>query len=336
MIQKPIISIIIPCFNGEKYIKGCLDSVLRSGFKNFEIIIINDGSTDKSGEILKEYQNHPKIKICSFQNNFGPAKARNSGAEKAKGKYLIFLDIDTEIETDCLRAVVRAFEQNPKMGALQAKIIKGRGNKIDAAGHFLTFFGFPYEIGGGEKEKNHNERRLILGARSAAMAVRKKVFRKIGGFDEDYFIYGEDTDLSWRVWLVGYQIYYLPQAKVYHFTKSSLTPKTEYRIFYQGSKNQTLNLLKNAPLTLLIWILPLHVLAWTLLSLKLLFQGRSKLAVSIYQGVWWNLVNFQETVKKRRRVLSERSPHPLYPKIIFGRPGLKQLFLKGRRWFKDV
>lgn len=339
MKKDPVLSIIIPCFNAKKYIEKCLDSILRSTFKDFEIIVIDDGSTDGSRKYLeKKYSNigyranngerSIPLKVIFLPKNVGPAQARNIGAKKARGKYLFFLDIDTEIKGNCFKIIVSAFKEKSKTAAFQAKLIKGKSDRIETAGHFLSFFGFPYEIGVGESENQHNQEKEIFGARSAGMAVRKNVFKKINGFDEDYFIYGEETDLCWRVWLAGHKIIYLPQAKVFHFQKSSLNEKTKHRIFYQGAKNNTSNILKNAPLSMLIWILPFHLLAWLVLALKLIFQLRFSAAVSIAKGLVWNLLNLNKTLKKRK--------NPQFVKIILGNANPKTLLIKGWQWFKNV
>lgn len=319
-MKKPVIlSLIIPCFNAERYIARCLDSILASKFSAYEIIVVDDHSQDQSPSIIRQYQPLPQIKAVFLNQNQGPAQARNIGTRLATGNYLFFLDIDTKIAPNCLNHIVAKLESSPKVGAIQAC--------LETGGHFLTFFGFPYEIPVSKQEK------LIFGARSAGLAIRKKLFEKIGGFDEDYFIYGEDTDLSWRVWLAGYQVIFLPQAKVYHFQKSSLTPKTQSRLFYEGAKNSTSNLLKNAPLKLLILMLPLHLLAWLVLSWKLLLQKRPHLAFCVYRGLGWNLVNLRKTLDKRRKITTYTAKNNQALRIMFGKITPKELFLKGLKWF---
>lgn len=321
MRKKVIISIIIPCFNAKKHIKRCFDSILRSKFPSFEVIVVDDGSTDSSVKLVKELTSS-RVKLIENKKNLGPARARNIGAKKSQGRYLLFLDVDTEIKKDCLKAIVNKFEEDKKIGAIQAN--------LDTAGHFLSYFGFPYEIKAEKKEK------LIFGASTAGMGIRKKLFEKIKGFDEDYLIYGEDTDLSWRIWLTGYQVLYLPQAKAYHFQKSSLNPETKYRVFYEGAKNNTSNILKNAPLKVLIWMLPFHLLAWFFLSLKLIIQRRLTMALWIYKGLGWNLKNLDKVLRKRKKVASYTAKNNQATKIMLGKQSPKNLLAKGWRWFRNV
>lgn len=336
MNKQLVLSIVIPCFNAEKFIGKCLDSILQSEFQDYEVVVVDDNSKDKSPKILKNYERLPQIYVIYLDQNQGPAKARNLGVKNSSGKYIIFLDADTEIENGCLETVVDKLESNSKVGALQTKLIKGRSQKIDAAGHFLSFSGFPYEIGVVEDESKHNKETVIFGARSAGMAVRKDLFKEIGGFDEDYFIYGEETDLSWRVWLAGSEIRYFPQAKVYHFQKSTLNEQTRYRIFYEGAKNNTSNILKNAPLGILFWMLPLHLLGWVFISLKLTLQRRHHSAAWIYRGLGWNLVNLDKTIKKRGVTKGFAKKGNRCTEIMFGPLDLKQLLAKGQEWLGTI
>ena len=329
MTKKVVISVIISCYNGEKYIKGCINSVLKSDFNHFEIIIINDGSTDNSKKVLQFYQHHPLIKIIHLSKNLGPSKARNQGVSVSCGQYIFFLDIDTQIKIDCLKQIASTLKHNPNIGALQAKILQGKSHIIDSIGHFISYSGFPYEIGHGEQKKNHNRMIPIFGAKSAALAIRKQVFEETGGFDEDYLIYGEDTDLSWRVWLAGYRMYYLPKAEVDHFQKSSLTNQTKHRIFYEGAKNNTNYLLKNASFKTLVWMLPLHILTWLIIGLKLILQKHFQMALWLYYGLWWNIKNLPKTLRKRKSVIKDN-------KFMFGPLTVWQLFPKGLKWLLQI
>lgn len=330
------LSIIIPCFNAEKYISRCLDSILASKLVNFEVIVVDDGSTDKSRKVLRNYENSSQVKVFSFKENRGPAQARNFGAAQALGKYLVFLDIDTEIEKGSLKKIIGRFERDKTIGALQTKIMMGRGKNIETAGHFLSPIGFPYEIGVGENEEKWNKEKEILGARGAGMAVRKDVFKKIGGFDEDYMIYGEETDLCWRTWLAGFKVIYFPKAKVYHFGKSTLKKETVYRIFYEGAKNNTGNILKNASFGMLLWVLPLHILGWILLSIKLILQGKLRQTRWIYQGLGWNLKNLEKNLKKRKQVSFNTIKNNRCIQIIFGNINFITILRKGWNWLKHI
>lgn len=329
MNNKPKISVIIPCFNAEKYIYNCLTSVLASDCNNYEIVVVNNGSTDASTKIISSFSKKNKVRAINLYPNIGPTKARNTGAKIATGKYLLFLDADTLIKPDCLPKIVSEFEVNANLGAVQCQLLKGEGEKLDGIGHFLSFTGFPYEVGVDENPKNYQDRKNIFGAKTAAVAVKREVFKKIGCFDEDYFMHGEDTDLSWRIWLAGFQIIYLPTASAYHFGKSSLNAKSLSQLYYQGPKNNTNYLIKNMPLKILVFVLPIHIICWSIIGIKQFFKGRPEFAKNIIRGLCWNMINLKKTITKRGKGKIEY-------KIIFGKENFYSLFKKGLSWFKSV
>lgn len=327
MRNAPLISIIISNYNGSSFIKPCLDSILKSSLDKFEIVFIDDGSTDKSKLILQNYKKNRKIKILFSKKNHGPSTTRSKGVKIAKSKYLFFLDVDTEIQKHCLKQIVNYLKNNRKVGAIQAKLINKNDKQIETSGHFLTIIGFPYEV--------KNETKAIFGGRSAAFAVRKNVFDKIGGFDQDYLIYGEDTDLSWRIWLAGKEIHYLENALVFHTAKSSLNRKTKYRIFYQGAKNNINYITKNAFFPEIIYLLGLNITVWIFISIKLLFQGKYYYSYCIYKAFFWNIRNILHTLKKRRTLKNFKNK-TLVRKIIYGNADFVSIFAKGLSWFGKI
>jgi len=331
----PKVSIIIPCFNGQAHIKRCLDSILESSFSDFEILIADDGSDDESQEILSQYEKNEKIRIFYFKNNQGPARLRNFLGQKALGKYLLFLDVDTRIESEAIETILKRLEAEERLAGLQPALIGPEG-KLETVGHFLSPFGLPYEIGTGQNPDNFKKEMPIFGARTAALAVRKTIFDRIGGFDEDYLIYGEDTDFCWRIWRAGGKIIYFPAARVRHFQKSSFGAKTSHRIFYEGAKNNTANILKNASSQILFWLLPLEILGWLAVSLKLICQKRLVETGWIFRGLFWNLKNIEKTLAKRKVVRAFSVPDNQAEKIIFGETRLIDIIIKGGRWFKNV
>lgn len=333
-MNKLIISVIIACYNAENDIEQCLESILNSYFPNFEVIVINDGSTDNTRKVLKPYSRLKKIKMYSLTKNLGPSKARNFGEKKAKSRYILFLDSDCIVKKDCLSQIVHKLDTNKTIAALALRLLTKDGN-LDNAGHYLSVFGYPYEMGVGENPRDYNKEMIVFGAKTAGLALRKDIFQKIGGFDEDYCIYGEDTDLCWRIWLLGYRIIYFPQAEAIHFQKGSLNQKTEYRLFYEGTKNNLSNLLKNMPVKILFWMVPLHIFFLILLVVKLLLEKRATMAKEVLRGIFWNIINIQRTLKKRQLV-RKYLVNDRIQDIMFGPLGFWLLAKKGWRWFQNV
>jgi len=302
----PLVSVIILNHHGRQFIENCLDSVIKSDYLNKEIIIV-DSSSDGSNELIKKkYYRIKNLKIIEIPNNYGPDRARNIGATTAKGEYLAFLDNDTEVDPHWLNELVKVMQSDKSIGSAQSKLLKIEPrNYFDCAGDYLGPLGFLIERSRGVKDRGQFDYIAeILSAKSAASIIRNSIFKKIGGFDEDYFMYLEETDLSWRVWLAGYRVVFIPQSKVYHAFN---TPKKSFKRYYPknivryyGCRNYISTLVKNLELRNLIKILPLHLSCWFLLSVLFVFKGNLKDGLYILKGIGWNILNINLLLKKRR------------------------------------
>jgi GT2 family glycosyltransferase len=329
MDKKPLVSVIIVNFNGAKYVRHCLEGILKNNYPSYEIIICDNGSTDGSEELVK------KIKIkyhhlfwLGLGKNYGPAYARNKGAEIAKGKYLAFLDNDTFPEPDWLKFPVEEMERNPKIGAVQCKLLLMEDHrKIDYVGDYLSQFGLLVQrVKGGELDKGQADEKVeILSAKSAAMVIRKKAFEEAGGFDSDYFIYVEETDLAWRVWLKGYRIIFVPDSRVYHEFGTSASILGNFQQFlnkYHAPKNYLMTLYKNLGLGALVKILPVHFLLWLGVAFWFVIKRQFKLSWFVVLGLGWFILNLPKNTVKRIKVQKSRviSDKELLPIIMRKQP----------------
>lgn len=307
-------SIIIVNFNGWLYLKECIGSILINNFEDYEIIVVDNGSNDKSVKNLKErfspYLN--KIKIVSLRENFGPARARNEGVKVSSGRYLAFLDNDTKVHPDWINEALKCFRKDKNIGAVQCKLLDFDKRRLDYTGEHLGNLGFlvPVSQYGENDQGQHDFNYEILAAKSAGMFIRRDVFEKVGGFDEDYFIFLEETDLGWRVWLSGYKIIFCPNSIVYHYfsgTKNIVDKKfNNCLIRFHGTKNYILTLFKNLSPKYLIKILPIHIFLWFCLSFYLCFTGSFNSTINIWKGIFWNMVNFRKNIRKRRLIQKKR------------------------------
>lgn len=312
---KIFFSVIIPTFNAKKYINECISSILKNVYLNYEIIVVDNGSTDNTLNYLKETFSEElvKIKFVVLDRNYGPARARNEGVKVARGQYLAFLDSDTEVEKNWIGEALKCFEKNKKVAALQCKLLlMSNRNCYDYAGEYLGSLGFliPVASYGEEDHGQYDSSLKILAAKSAGMFIKKDVFDKIGGFDEDYFIFLEETDLGWRCWLAGYEVIFCPQSIVYHHfsaTKNIVDKDfNNYLIRFHGTKNYILTLYKNLSGKYLWRILPRHIFLWMGLAGFLLLAGRWRSEGNILRGIGWNIIHFQDNIQKRQKVQKER------------------------------
>lgn len=304
-MRQPQISIILLNFNGKKYLKRCLDSIENQTFKNFEVIIIDNGSTDNSkNEIWKKYSHY---QIIDNPTNLGFAKANNAGVALARGEYLFFLNIDTHLKKDCLEKLMAAAKEEEIFNPCQMSYDE---KEFISCGVGLDIFGYPYSL-----EKNFlDPKQVPFYADGAALFISKDFFNFLQGFDESTFLFHEDIDLSWKARLVGKEIIRIPEAVVFHVSGGILEGGaikgkeyiTNHFRRYLGERNNIRNLLKNYSLTTLLWILPLYWLInlGEILFFTLTFNFR---AVWGYLKAWlWNLTYLPDTISKRREIQPKR------------------------------
>lgn len=333
-MEKYKVSAVIVNYDGKQYVDKCVSSIFESGFTDLEVIVVDNGSTDGSVEYLKEkYRSYAeRLKVVALDKNYGPSYARNEGVKVAEGTYIGFLDNDTEVEKNWAESAIAEFEKDEKVGIIQCKLILSKEReKLDYVGEYIGQNGFLVQRArAGEIDRGQYDQKVeILAAKSAGMFIRKDVFDKIGGFDPDYFIYVEETDLGWRSWLAGYKAIFLPESIVYHeFGTSTVIlgkNKNNYNAKFHGCKNYILTLLKNLERKNLLTILPRHIFLWIGLAwYALIAKWDARAFLWIHKGIWWNLIALRKNLKKRRAVQKKRviSDHDLFTIVMKRKPFL--------------
>lgn len=206
-----MVSIIVPAYNAEKTIKGCLDALLNQDYNgNYEIIMIDDGSTDSTADIISGYKGVRLIK----QSNAGPAAARNKGASEAKGESILFTDSDCVPERDWIRMMIEPFEQDKSVIGVKGAY---RTRQREIAARFVQF---EYE----DKYDKMKRDETIDFIDTYSAAFRRDIFLKMGGYDTSFPVAcAEDVDLSYRMSAGGYKMVFNPNAIVYHIHPNTLT-----------------------------------------------------------------------------------------------------------------
>lgn len=336
------VSVIVVNYNGKEFLQRCLLSVLANDFKNYEIIVVDNGSSDGSVSLIKNKfgNKFSNLTILELEQNFGPAFARNQGVKIAKGEYLSFLDNDTQVKRDWITMAIKIFQKDKKIGCIQCKLLLlAEKNKYDYAGEYLNQYGFLVQRAKYKETDNgqYDQEVEILAAKSAGMFIRKDVFNKIGGFDEDYFIFLEETDLGWRCWLAGFQAVFCPKSVVYHYFSASKNIVNKdfnnYLVRYHGTKNYIMTLTKNLSTQKLIFILPQHIVIWFCLTIFLIIHGDLRSAQNVLKGIYWNVANLTKTLSKRKEIQNTRiiSDNTLFKIILRKQSVFKKTeqFLKG-------
>lgn len=302
MRKKPLVSIIIVNYNGSKYIGDCLSSIRKSLYRQYEIIVVDQASTDGSADLV--CNKFPEVLLVRNRNT-GYAGGNNLGAENAKGKYLFLLNADTVMESDLINSLVEAMEKDPKIGCCQPKAFNLKfKNRLDGAGSLLTVTGFLYHMGYFDQDKpEYNKRYPVFSVKGAYLMTKKDLFDRLGGLDENFFMYFEESDYCGRVWLSGYSVEYIPDSVIYHWGGESQNwnknfPKIQYQIF----RNRICSYIKNLSASNLIKILSLHILLCEGMSLIYLLIGKWQVSIAIQRAIFWNIANLYKTLKKRKTI----------------------------------
>lgn len=303
MEDPPLVSLVVINYKSIETLERCLSSLLKTTYPNYEIVIV-DSLTDRIEDVVQKFRRKSlsKIKLVHFNANIGAAASHNVGvlASDPRAEYVVFLDNDVIVEPDWLGYLVEAISSNPRIGAVQAKVIsmsnQGRidhtGLGIDSAGTWLSAYGW---------DSNLFRRPLILFASSsAAMITRKKAYFEAMGFDDTYFIYDDDTDYSWRLRLRGYEVLFEPRAHVWHEDK--LAKRLSYEKLYFGFRNRLANIIKNLDTRNMVYSFLLATYLGYLNAVMLAIAGRGREASAYITALLRTLKDFKKILVSRALV----------------------------------
>jgi hypothetical protein len=308
-------SIIIVNWNGETFLKDCLLSLHNQSFKNFEVIFVDNASTDHSLVIAKQIADGLSIDIrfIGLASNLGFAGGNNEGLKYASGIYIILLNPDTVAEKDWLKNLVEALESHPDAGICASKLIVDGENVIDSAGDGYSTFGHAFKRGEGKPPEEFSESEYVFGACAGAAIYRREMIEQIGLFDEDIFLIFEDADLNLRAQLSGWKCFYVSEAVVYHKVGGSIK-KIGYHSSYYVVRNDRIIKIKNLPRGIVLRNLPLLFLGEMIWVLYYLINGRFKYYLRANIDV---LKKFHVYMRKRREIMKLKKVSEKYMQSVF-------------------
>ncbi len=247
----PIVSVIILTWNGKQFLTDCLDSLAGQTFREFEVILVDNGSIDGSATYVREQ--FPWVRQVELRENSGFAKGNNLGFAVATGEFIVTLNNDSKVVPEFLAELVKAVQAAPNIGMVAAKMLNFfQIDRIDSVGVMPTTAGIGINVGIGETDNGqYDEPAAVFGPCAGAALYRRSMLEDTGFFDPDFFAYYEDLDLAWRGRLTGWQAVTAPKALVYHVhsaTGGRMSPFTVYHV----QRNKWYVLLKNWPAAILL------------------------------------------------------------------------------------
>jgi GT2 family glycosyltransferase len=308
-------TVVIPNWNGETVLNRCLTSLRGQSFGDFETILVDNGSADASVDFTA--RNFPEVRVISLDDNRGFSAAVNTGIRASEAEYVVLLNNDTEADPGWLEVLVRAAESRPEAGLFASKLVDFYDRRLlDGAGDALRRSGLPYRVGHQELDRGQfDQPAFVFGACAAAALYRRALLEEIGLFDEDFFAYCEDGDVSFRAQLAGYRCLYVPGAVVYHMGSASTGGKRSPTATRLGTQNSVNLLVKNLPTALVGRFLP-SLVAGQILRVVITSFSSAGLQAHLdgLTGAWRllpRMLKKRKEIQNRRRVSDSYIHHLL-------------------------
>jgi GT2 family glycosyltransferase len=294
----PKIAVVLLNWNGKHFLEQFLPSVLSSAYPGYEVIIVDNGSSDDSIEFIRTH--YPSLRLICFDQNLGFAKGYNEALKQIECDYYVLLNSDVEVTKNWLEPMIGLLESDASIAACQPKLLSFKNKALfeyaGAAGGWLDKYGYPFAKGRifdicEEDHGQYDQTEPIFWASGAALFIRARVFHEVSGFDEYFFAHQEEIDLCWRIQLAGYKIYSCPVSVIYHVGGGTL-PRGNSRKTYLNFRNNKIMLSKNLPLPKRFWVMSARNILDAISACKSLLNGDAGYFVAILRAhvafaKWW-------------------------------------------------
>ena len=243
------VSIIVVNWNGQTFLEDCFGSLARQTYANREIILVDNGSTDASVSYVKE--KFPEVKIVELRKNTGFTGGNAEGLRVAGGEFIALVNNDTRADDRWLENLVQPMLQDRKIGICASKLIIAGTECIDSAGDGMTSAGVGFNRGHGVDLNTHSSLEPVFAACAASALYRRKMIDEVGFLDDDFFLYDEDVDLSFRAQLAGWKCVYVPDAIMHHQGNATSVRLSDVHVYYH-TRNLEFVWIKNMPAGLML------------------------------------------------------------------------------------
>ena len=301
------VSVIIPNFNGMAYLDGVLSGLECQTVRNFEVILVDNGSSDGSCAFVAS--SYPWVHVIELPENFGFCKAVNEGIKASRAPYVLLINNDIEVTPDFIEEMLAAICRHKKAFSCAARMIQFHDrDRLDDAGNYYCALGWAYARGKGKDIHTYEKEEKIFASCAGAAIYRRKIFEKIGYFDEEHFAYLEDMDVGYRARINGYENWYAPKAMVYHVGSGTSGSRYNHFKTRYSSRNNVYLIYKNMPLLQIILNLPFLIVGF---GTKILFFTLKGFGREYLAGI----KNGFQISKKDRKVPFKFRNLPNYLKI---------------------
>jgi GT2 family glycosyltransferase len=307
----PRVSIVVPNYNSMKYIENFIKSLLALDYPDYEIIIVDDKSTDGTTEFLeKASKEDPKIKLIKTLQKRGLPRSRNIAIECATGEYIAFAETDMEFDKGWLKEAIRVLEADPTVGAISGKVLDlTTKDIIQTIGlKLIPQTGWVICIGFGEKDGEFPEKSEEVTMGSVGTIARRSVINTIRGYDEEMDRV-DDIDLGWRIWISGNRIVSVPESICYHVTFKSweVRKRSVTKIQQEMAMGRMLRMMiKNYETSNLIQYLPQAIAALIIRALLNALRGNINSVIGLFYIFGWGIRSLPSTLKERKYIQSTR------------------------------
>jgi GT2 family glycosyltransferase len=298
----PKTSVIIVTYNSEDTIGECLASLDAQDYLDFEVILVDNASSDRTRAIVSSYKPRFPLKTVFLDKNSGFTGANNIGLSCSKGELIALLNPDAKAEPGWLKALSDGIARRSDVGICTSKILTWDSKTIDSAGDMMLTSLRAFKRGEGRGSDGYDKECMVFAACGAGAMYKRRMLDEIGFFDEDFFIQCEDTDLSFRAQLAGWKVLYAPEARVLHKVGHSIGRASERNVYYT-QRNIEFVRIKNVPL----WMLMLYLPQMTLnLIVDFLYFGVRHLRFKAFIKAKLDALSMLPLMLKKRRAIMSR------------------------------
>ena len=330
------IAVVILNWNGKKFLEELLPTLIQHTPSEVDIVVGDNASSDNSVEFLK--QSYPQIQIIQNDKNYGFAEGYNKVLDKVYANYFVLLNSDVEVTDNWISPIINMMDADDNIAICQPKLLsyyqRDTFEYAGGAGGYIDKYGYPFCRGRLfttlEKDNGqYNDVCEIFWATGAAMFVKAKVWKDLGGLDGDFFAHMEEIDFCWRAKNAGYKVYYCPQSVVYHIGGGTLPPSSPFKTFLNFRNNFSL-LFKNLQKRQLAYVFPIRILMDWVAALKFLAEKKPKEFTAVIKA-HWDFYRQIPALKHKRKNITQRKVSNIYNGNI-----VLEYYLKGKKIFSKL